>query len=232
MICFMPRRARVAPGGYIYHVLNRANGRLRIFRKDGDFIAFERVLAEAAARVPGMRLLGWCLMNNHWHFVVWPREDGELSEFFRWLTLTHVQRWHAAHGTSGTGHLYQGRFKSFPIERDEHLLTVLRYVHRNPLRARIVRRAERWRWGSLWIEHNGSDEQKALLNEWPVERPADWLDMVNEPVDARELEAVQTSIRRSSPFGSPTWTKRTASALGLDWTIRPRGRPKKDLRPL
>jgi putative transposase len=81
-------------------------------------------------------------MPNHWHLVLWPRKKGELSEFMRWLTVTHTQRWHASHRTSGTGPLYQGRFKSFPIEDDDHLLAVVRYVERNALRAKLVARAE------------------------------------------------------------------------------------------
>jgi putative transposase len=212
-------------------VLNRANGRLRLFRKEADFVAFEKVLAEALARVP-MRVLGWCVMGNHWHFVVWPREDGELTAFFRWLTHTHVQRWHAAHGTSGTGHVYQGRFKSFPIERDDHLLAVLRYVQANAVRAKLVDRAERWRWGSLWLERQGTAEQKGMLSAWPVDRPANWLRLVNAPVAEEEAEAIRTSIRRGAPYGKRAWAERTAAALGLEWTRRPRGRPRKESRPL
>src|SRR5262245_39266556 len=139
----MPRIARVAPGGMVYHVLNRANGRLRIFRKPQDFAGFYSALQATMTRHP-MRILGWCLMSNHWHFVVWPREDGELSRFFGYLGLTHAARWQTAHGAVGTGHVYQARFKSFMIEADAHLAWVLRYVERNPLRAGMVRRAEDW----------------------------------------------------------------------------------------
>lgn len=227
----MPRQARNTPGGYVYHVLNRANGRLRLFRKANDFLAFERTLAEAMKRLP-TRLLGWCIMGNHWHFVVWPRKHTELSDFFRWLTHTHVQRWHAAHGTAGTGHVYQGRFKSFPIEEDEHLLTVLRYVHQNPLRAKLVKRAEEWRWSSLWIEQNGTDEQQALLTECPVDRPGNWLSVVNAPQRESDQQRIQESIKRSRPFGSDGWIERTVAKLDLEWTVRKRGRPKKELRPL
>ena len=119
----MPRRARSIVGGYAYHVLNRANGRLRLLKKDGDFAAFEQLLAEALERVP-LRILGYTLVGNHLHFVVWPRQrqDEQVSELFRRFTLTDSQRWHAHHGTSGMGHVYQGRFKSFPIAADEHLL--------------------------------------------------------------------------------------------------------------
>src|SRR5947207_1789792 len=148
----MPRRPRVAPGGYVYHALNRAVARLPLFQNNGDYEAFERVVDEALARHP-IRLLAYCLMPNHWHFVLWPEKDGELTAFLRWLTHTHTQRWHAHYHTAGTGHLYQGRFKSFPIEEDDHLLTVCRYVERNALRAGLVRRAEDWRWSSLGHRH-------------------------------------------------------------------------------
>jgi len=128
---------------------------MRIFGKQRDFEAFEEVIAQAKQRLP-MRVLAWCVMNNHWHFALWPRGDGDLSEFMRWLTVTHTQRWHAAHRTSGTGPLYQGRFKSFPVQEDDHLWTVLRYVERNPLRANLVERADAWRWSSLWHRADGS----------------------------------------------------------------------------
>jgi putative transposase len=105
----MPRRLRVASGGYVYHVLNRAVGRLRIFAKERDFEAFEEVITQAKERMP-MRVLVWTVPSNHWHLVLWPRRDGDLSEFMRWLTVTHTQRWHAAHRTAGSGPLYQGRF--------------------------------------------------------------------------------------------------------------------------
>jgi putative transposase len=117
--------------------------RLPLFQKDGDYEAFERVLTLALKKYP-IRLLAYCVMPNHWHMVLWPREDGELSAFLRWLTLTHSMRWHTHYHTTGTGHLYQNRFKSFPIEADDHLYTVLRYVERNALRANLVKRAEDW----------------------------------------------------------------------------------------
>ena len=119
----MGRPKRAADGGLVYHVLNRANARMRIFDKPEDYEAFEVVLAEAIERTR-TRLLAYCVMPNHWHLVVWPREDGELSRFSVWLTLTHTQRWRAHRHSAGSGHVYQGRFKSFPIEDDEHFLTV------------------------------------------------------------------------------------------------------------
>ena len=220
----MPRRARVAPGGVVFHVLNRANGRLRLFKKDADYLAFERLLVEARERVP-IRVLDWCLMPNHWHLVLWPRRDGELTDFLRWLTLTHAQRWKHAHGAVGHGRLYQGRFKSFPVDRDESLRTVLRYVQRNPLRARLVARAERWRWGSCRVRLRGPAELAALLTEWPVDAPRDWLKWVNEPQTDEEVELLRLSVNRGRPLGRPEWVARTAERLGLTHTLRPPGRP-------
>ena len=116
-----------------------------------------------------IRLLAFCLMPNHWHMVLWPEQDDQLTAFLRWLTHTHTQRWHAHHHTAGTGHLYQGRFKSFPIEQDDHLLTVLRYAERNPLRAGLVSRAERWRWSSLGHAYRQSPQASQWLHKgrWP-----------------------------------------------------------------
>jgi len=132
----MGRPRRVAPGGYVYHVLNRANARLRIFDDSADYEAFERVLLQAVERTQ-TRLLAYCVMPNHWHLVVWPKTDGELSRFVGWLTLTHTQRWHAHRRSAGAGHLYQGRFKSFPVQEDEHFYSVCRYAERNALRANL-----------------------------------------------------------------------------------------------
>lgn len=219
----MPRRLRVSSGGYAYHVLNRGVGRLRIFGKERDFEAFEEVHRQAKARLP-MRVLAWCVMPTHWHFVLWPRGDGHLSEFMRWLTVTHTQRWHAAHQTAGTGPLYQGRFKSFPIQEDDHLLTVLRYVERNPLRAKLVEEADAWRWSSLW--HRVHD-QAGLLDDGPLAIPRGWRQHVQAPQTDAELEALQRSVVRSAPFGEACWQEQTAKRLGLQSTLRARGRPCK-----
>jgi putative transposase len=226
----MGRPHRISRGGYVYHVLNRANGRLPIFHKDADYLAFERILGEALEHVPGMRLLAYCLMPNHWHLVLWPRRDGELSDFGHWLTLTHTQRWHAHHRDMGTGHLYQGRFKSFPIEQDEHFLQVCRYVERNALRAGLVQRAEHWRWSSLWQRQQRDRLEQWILSDWPVPRPPDWLKVVNRSQREADLEAVRRSVQRGQPYGAQGWGKRVAQRLGLESTLRPRGRPPKKLQ--
>src|SRR5687768_17634345 len=135
MLC-MPRAPRIIEDGGIYHVLNRRVGRLPLFETDADYQAFENVIDEVYAVV---RVLAYCLMPNHWHELLWPRRGADLSKFMQRQTLTHMRRWHEHHGTTGTGALYQGRFKSFPAQQDRHVLSVARYVERNALRARLVR---------------------------------------------------------------------------------------------
>ena len=221
----MGRPHRAALGGYVYHVLNRANGRLTIFEKPADYEAFEKVLLEAVERTQ-TRLLAYCVMPNHWHLVVWPRSDGELSRFVGWLTLTHTQRWHAHRHSAGAGHLYQGRFKSFPVEEDEHLYTLARYVERNARRANLTRRAEDWRWGSLFRWLRGSAEDHRLLSSWPLPRQPGWVEHVNEALTEAELAAVQRSIQRGVPWGAKRGANARPQRLQLEITTRPRGRPK------
>src|SRR5439155_3684164 len=121
----------------------------------------------------------------------------------RWLTVTHTQRWHAFHETSGSGPIYQGRFKSFAVQEDEHFLAVCRYVERNALRANLVRRAEAWRWSSLWQIVNKS--AAVTLDDWPLSRPSMWLDYVNRPETEAELLALRASVTRGTPFGNAMW---------------------------
>ena len=223
----MPRTARVAPGGMIFHVLNRGNDRRTIFESDGDYLAFLRVLSETVDEVP-LRILAWCLMPNHWHLVLWPKADGELGRFMQRLTTTHVRRWRLHRHSVGHGHLYQGTYKSFPVESDEHFYTVCRYVERNALRARLVKRAENWPWGSLGCSlHSVAAAESPTVAAWPLSRPRAWIEYVNQPQTEAELDSIRVSIQRGRPFGSPAWQKRIAKRLGLESTFRPRGRPRK-----
>jgi putative transposase len=222
----MPRRPRCAPGGLVYHVLNRSAGRVKLFRTDKDFLAFQNLLLEAHERLP-IPLLAYCFMGTHWHFVVRPRADGELTAFFRWLTHTHAMRWRVARRSVGDGPVYQGRFKSFPVQGDSHLLTLCRYVERNALSAGLAERAQDWRWCSLWARDQGPPELRAILSPWPVERPADWARHVNRPLTGKELDRVRASLERGRPFGDDDWAAKTIRRLGLEHTVRPEGRPRK-----
>jgi putative transposase len=236
----MPRTLRQIEAGMIYHVLNRGNGRRMLFSKDADFAAFVKLLAEALQRFE-VDLLAYCLMGNHWHLLLRPRTDKALSRMLAWLSVTHARRHHRRYPNPGSGHLYQGRFKSFPVESDEHFLIVVRYIHANPLRAGLVRRAQEWRWSDLArhaggraVERSdGKDRERPLpLSPWPVHRPRGWVGLVNEPMPPKQRQAVETSMSRGSPFGSDGWVRRTAQRLGLSSTLRPRGRPRKPLTEL
>jgi putative transposase len=225
----MPRTPRVDVGGIVYHVLNRATARQKIFETDADYRAFERALGESKEQYP-MRLLVYCVMPNHWHLVLYPMEDGELVPFMRWLTMTHTQRWHAAHHTAGTGHLYQGRYKSFPIETDTHFLQVVRYVERNALRAGLVRRAEEWPWSSLHRRISSHAADQVLLSSWPVDPPDDYVVWVNTPQSEQEVEAIRLSIARGRPFGGERWSDAMTERLSLQSAFRHRGRPAGEKR--
>jgi putative transposase len=216
----MPRTARASQAGYCYHVINRGNGRAEIFHNDDDYLAFVHLIAQACERIP-MRVLGWCLMPNHFHLVVQPYADGDLGRWMQWLLTSHVRRYHRHYG--GSGHVWQGRFKAFPIQEDEHLLTVLRYVERNALRAKLVRKAENWRWSSL----APPGEEFPKLDRGPVPRGRNWKAQVNRPQSEAELKSLRESVNRGAPFGSDRWRTATAKRLGLEFTLNPRGRPRK-----
>lgn len=222
----MGRPKRADEAGGIYHMLNRANQRVAIFDTVGDYEAFEQILTDAIDKFQ-IKLFSYCLMPNHWHFVVGPEVDGEMSRFAQWLSLTHTQRHHAHRGSAGNGHLYQGRYKSFPVQSDEHFLTVNRYVERNPFAAGLCKSPEQWRWSSLWRWRHGSTKEKQLLAQWPIPRRPDWVDWVRVPLSEEEERKLQRSLRRGAPFGDDGWIESVARRFDLESTLRARGRPRK-----
>ncbi len=223
-LAFMARPPRVSIGNICYHVLNRGNGRNTVFHKDDDYAAFLKLIAEASDRIE-MRLLSYCLMPNHFHLVLLPFHDGDLSNWMQWLSTAHVRRYHRHYNSSG--HVWQGRFKSFPIQEDSHLLTVMRYVERNPVRAKTipVRKAQNWPWSSVGTPPK--DTTVPVLDPGPVKRKRNWLEWVNKPVSEAEKEALQLCIDRGQPFGKEQWKTKTAKRLGIESSLRPRGRPRK-----
>ncbi len=120
-----------------------------------------------------------------------------------------------------SGHVWQGRFKAFPIQDDEHLVTVVRYIERNALRARLVEQAEAWPGSSLANPKDGP-----RLDVETRVHPSDWLGFVNTPMTEAEGEAVRLSIPRDRPFGSESWAMATAERLGLTHSLHPRGHPR------
>ncbi len=221
----MPRIERVDVGNEIYHVINRANARVKIFDDDKDYKLFEDILKEAVEKFE-MRLLAYCLMPNHWHLVLYPKNDGELAKFMGWLTNTHTRRYHVEKKTIGHGHLYQGRYKSFLCEKENYLITLLRYVERNAKRAKMVTRAEDWRWSSVWYRNNNLNPKSKFLSPWPIELPVNYLTYLNEPQTNEELETIRKSINRNIPFGSDFWVGKMVDTYKLEQTTRRVGRPK------
>ena len=224
----MARTPRNIKGNIIYHVLNRANGRERIFKKEKDYESFLNLLKETKEKHP-MRILSFCIMPNHWHFVLYPEKDEDLSKFMRYLTHTHTQRYHSHYKTIGYGHIYQGRYKSFPVQQDNHLLQLCRYVERNPLRAGLVEKAQDWKYSSLYIRRYGSKEQRGILSEWPVRQTKSYLSWVNtlQKDEEEKLKNIRYSIQKGKPFGNDSWIKTIATRLNILSTLRKRGRPKK-----
>ena len=160
----MPRQKRVDEARMIYHAINRGNARNSIFHKSEDYDALLRVLAEGLEKYQ-VDLFSFVLMPNHWHLVLRPGRDGEMGKLLRWVTATHSLRYHAHYHTREYGHIYQSRFKSFPIQDDTHFYVVCRYVERNPLRANLVPKAELWPYGSLYRWNQTTDSIPKVLEE-------------------------------------------------------------------
>ena len=199
---------------------------MALFSKAEDFAAFEGILEETRESRP-MRICAYCLMPNHWHLVLWPEQDGDLAAFMQQLTTKHVRRWQLHRRRVGYGHVYQGRYKSFPVEEDEHFYQLARYVEGNALRAGLVERAEAWEWSSLWRRTSGTPEQRRLLHAWPLACPQGWCKLVNEPQTEAELEAIRRCVARGQPYGGADWVRRTAEHLGLESTLRAPHRPRR-----
>ena len=233
----MPRPRRTQAAGQTFHAMNRGAKRAAIFDESADYRAFVAVLTEALERF-AVALYAYCLMWNHWHFVLSPQEDRALSRFMHWLETTHARRWQTFRKREGQGAVYQGRFKSIPVCDDEHFLWVCRYVERNPVRAGLVDSCEKWRWSSAGQRLRGDPEPRLI--QWPIPVPADWIERVNTPQTEAELEAVRRAIGNGKPLGSEAWCDAIEKALRGGQEPRRRGRPakatrqvssKNDLRP-
>jgi putative transposase len=220
----MPRRSRIGSGGITYHVLNRGAKKSRLFETSDDYCLFEQIIVEAKQRV-AISVFAYCLMPNHWHLVLRPDSDGNLSRFMHWLTMTHAARFQTLNGTEGSGAVYQARFKALPVQSDEHFLTVCRYVERNALRAGLVTNAREWQWSSLWRRERSRDSE--LLDRWPILPPSNWGEIVNRPESEVEVQAVRQAIAKGAPIGCTSWVTDIARLLRLDSSPRKRGRPRK-----
>lgn len=202
----MPRHRRLLLNGPAYHLLNRGNRRSAIFNKAEDYQAFLAILHEATVRF-AMPLCGVCLMQNHFHLVVWPDNALSISAYMHWLLNAHVHRYHRHYALTGLGHLYQDRYKSFPIQDERYLFTVMRYVEANPLRAGLTRRAEDWAWSTLRMRRQAV-WQDVLANGERLQLPPNWVTLVNEGIEQADLQALRSCARRGHPYGDLEWTER------------------------
>ena len=173
-----------------------------------------------------MRILAYCIMPNHFHLALYPENDKDVQRFMGWLTKTHTQRWHVMHGTTGYGHLYQGRYKSFIVNTDEYYLLLMKYIEQNPLRAKLVARAEDWVWGSLNRRLVGTPQQKLLVSPWIIEEPKKYLADVNKVMEKNRLDSIRTSVLKGAPLGTIEWRLELIESLQLGYTTRGVGRPK------
>jgi len=230
----MPRPLRPIADGLIYHVINRGNNRQPVFGGEGDYAAFLKAVADLKERKP-FELFGYCLMGNHIHLLLRPRE-GSVSRIVQSLLVSHTQRYHRFHGTSG--HVWQGRFKSPVIQDDDHLLAVLRYIEANPIRAELAKYAGEYRWSSFGS--HGEGRADPLLDPVPpyeamatyqAVRQRRWSAYVHQTPEESELAAIHRSSTTGLPYGQLAWVHRLCERLDLDLTIRPRGRPRKTSTP-
>jgi REP-associated tyrosine transposase len=187
----VPRLPRSFQSGLVYHIINRGNGQAEVFHKPQDYEAFLDLIVAAKQRTP-VRLFAFCLMPNHFHLVVEPEASVDLSRFMQWLMTSHVRRYHRHY--EGSGHVWQGRFKSFPIQRDEHLLTVLRYVRQNPVRASLVSTESEWPWSSA--------SRSDLIDRPPVDGCR-----CDEALSVGQLRELRECLNRQNPFGSEEWRR-------------------------
>ena len=222
----MGRPLRNSQGGYVYHVIGRGLKPKPMFRSTEDYQEFDRTLAQAVDRFES-RLLAFCVLPKHWHLVLIPRKDGDLSRLMAWLMTTHSARWHTKPRRSGTGGLYERRFRSFPVQDDMMLLNIIHFVESHPLRASLVELLDDWPWSSLVRRSIERPLSGPLLSSPPVPLPLDWSHRLSLAMSVEKLDEIKHCIQRSCPYGEAEWVQKTAARLNLESTLRPRGRPKK-----
>ena len=221
----MPRIARVDVGGEMYHIINRATGRMRIFNEPKDYRLFEELMLDAKEEV-NMRILAYVIMPNHWHLLVYPMQDGDMGTFMHRLTNKHTRKVHVQTKTIGHGPLYQGRYKSFLVDSDTYYLTLIKYIERNPVRAKLVTTCEDWQWGSAWRRIRREDTKQRLLNVLPQALPKNYQTWINTKEKQDELEKIRYCVNKGAPYGKEGWVQAMINKYKLQTTQRSGGRPR------
>jgi putative transposase len=189
----MPRSLRNLPPGSVVHCVNRGNDKRVLFDGAQEFEDFLRLVIWAKAQC-AMRILAYCIMSNHWHFVLWSEYHGDVSRFLHRLTTTHAMGWRRRTDTVGFGHVYQHRFHDSKIFTEAHYYNVLRYVEQNPLRANLVRASRDWRWSSL--QERLGNGRGIILEDGPALLPLDWPACVDEHLSETTLQEIRSALQR------------------------------------
>jgi putative transposase len=194
----VPRRLIPGSAGVVFHVMNRATRGQVLFDGPADYDAFENLMATGQRRTP-LPLLAYCLMPNHWHMVVQPALDHQLREFVGWVTTMHARRIHRCRATIGAGAVYKGRYHAVPVDSERYFYQVIQYVELNPVKPGLASRPDEWRWSSASRarHHNG-----IVLAEWPLPRPAGWIDQLNAGCPTRDLEFIRTCVFDRQPISN------------------------------
>ena len=189
----MSRDLRFLPPGSVVHCVNRGNDRRLLFERAPDYEDFLRMVAWAKGKCP-VRILAYCIMSNHWHFLFWVLKEGDVSRFLHRLTSTHAISWRRRTKTVGDGHVYKDRFHDSKIFTDRYYYNALRYIEQNPLRANLVHASANWRWSSL--QERLGNERGIIQEEGPAPLPFEWPRIVDEHLSADDIEEIRSSLHR------------------------------------
>ena len=220
----MARLARIVVPGVPYHVTQRGNRRERTFFEDADYKRYRTMLGEAARRA-GAQVWAYCLMPNHVHLIVVPADEVGLRRTFADAHRRYTGLINARH--QWTGHLWQGRFGAVAMD-EAHLLAAARYIALNPVRARLVTRAEDWPWSSVGAHLAGADD--ALVTVAPLAaRYPDFAAMLDEQDgDADAWQALRKAEGTGRPIGAGAWLDELERRTGRELKAKRRGRKPRE----
>ncbi len=221
----MARQARVVISGLPHHITQWGNNREDVFFVDADRLAYLRLLCEQCEK-HGVRVLGYCLMTNHIHLVATPAREDSLNLAMGRTHFLYAQYINRLHGRSG--HLWQGRFQSCPMD-GAHAAAAMRYVERNPVRAKISRVPWTYRWSSA-AAHIGRPDPAHLLDveAWNDLIPRiNWKRMLTDGDDKETLAALRLNTQTGRPLASDSFLNKLERKLGRRLRPLPVGRPKK-----
>ena len=218
----MPRGPRNLSDGAFYHILNRGNAKQKVFHDTQDYTFFLQSVVRAKDKHP-VDIFAYCLMPNHFHFVVRADIATDISKLIHIFMTRFNQRYRRVYNS--IGHIWQGRYKDFMIQNEDHLMVVIRYIERNPVQAGLVVSASNWRWSSHNERITGG---KLIIHDnyiFPLN--GKWTEYVNSSISEKEKQKMERSIIHQTPFGDEDWVKKTCEQYGLEHTRRLPGRPRK-----